>query len=74
MIFRTIIKRAGLNPLTGRKQYQVWNCFLDCEGAVKFDKKLAVIENFLVGKLMIIKTPKRYQPNCFINPRKALGI
>jgi hypothetical protein len=64
-MFRTIIRRDGNNPLTGRAQYRV----VDCYKSMMIDKTAYL----LYGKLHLI-VPNYHQPNSFINPRKALGI
>lgn len=72
-MYRTIIKRDGNNPLTGCAQYRVEACF----------KSIILFKSVLINKnydefkpmtVMELTTNKRYQPNCFISPRKALGI
>jgi hypothetical protein len=64
-MFRTIIRRDGNNPLTGRAQYRVVDCY----------QSMMIVKSayLLHGKLHLI-VDAFHQPNSFINPRKALGI
>jgi len=70
-MYRTIIRRDGNNPLTGRAQYRVVASCINSPifGEAANEKVWQPIN----GKLGLM-TSKTYQPNCFINPRKALGI
>lgn len=65
-MYRVIIKRDGNNPLTGKAQYRVYDCWM-CDGP-----SMAVMK--INPGLWRIETRKHHQRNSFINPRKALGI
>lgn len=68
--YRTIIKRDGLNPLTGRKQYKCVNSVEDTFSL----PPLQLPKVCVMFGMMYLTTTKRYQPNSFISPRKAMGI
>lgn len=74
-MFRTIIKRDGLNPLTGKAQYRVVRSAHDSIFTSAFH---GFVDCFMDYKrdclVMVMKTSKRHQPNSFINPRRAIGI
>lgn len=68
-MFRTVIRRDGCNPLTGKAQYKVSHSYalaggIERKSVFKFGGKTGY------G----ILTAKRWQVGCFINPRKAMGI
>jgi hypothetical protein len=73
-MYRTIVKRAGVNPLTGKKQYKVD----DCEEANIDIPKVYVwpalyLDDFLISPpVMVMVTDKFYQEGTFINPTKAM--
>ena len=82
-MYRTIIKPAGVNPLTGKKQYSVY----DSHSIVRFSidplirigrtvilSGINIKQNWYAGKVIVLITDKRYQVGTFINPRRALGI
>jgi hypothetical protein len=74
-MYRTIIRRDGHNPLTGRKQYRVLRCQHDSTFTSAFNGFVDTFMDYRINVLVIVmKTSKRYQPNSFINPRRALGI
>lgn len=65
-MFRTVIRKDGLNPLTGRLQYRVVECV-----AVTNSNK---VPPACICKRMFIKTSSYHQPNSFVNPRRVAGI
>jgi hypothetical protein len=71
---RVLIKRDGTNPLSHKAQYRVFaSCQdeeLDLADHLK-DKKVIYSRRL---KILILATQRLYQPNTFINPRKAAGI
>jgi hypothetical protein len=74
-MFRVIIRPDGHNPLTGRKQYRVLRCQHDSTFTSAFNGFVDTFMDYKIDSLvMVMKTDKRYQPNSFINPRKALNI
>lgn len=76
-MYRTIVRRAGVNPLTGKKQYKVAYSFSlgSLIGAVfEEDKDVWIWRYWAEYTVMVLPTDKLYQTGTFINPRKALGL
>lgn len=67
-MYRTIVKRAGLNPLTGKKQYKVY----DIDWHYMTSKPF--VFSLFNEKYLQLTTHKRHQVGTFVNPRRALGI
>lgn len=68
---RTIVKQAGENRFSGRKQYKVDDCFEDLI-CIKGYPLVRIKGHATFGKQIVLTTNKRYQPGTFINPTKAM--